>query len=136
MMFTRIFSTLIFTSSALVSSSSFAASEAEIAFNKEVLECAAYYQIASDAIVNMNAPQMVAVGDRLKKSAQDAVSLAKNYQSEEEVNNLLEQTVAKHEAELPESKNLGGLMGRYKEPCQNLLANPQQRMDYWIMATM
>ncbi len=136
MMFTRIFSTLIFTSSALVSSSSFAASEAEIAFNKEVLECAAYYQIASDAIANMNAPQMAAVGDRLKKSGQDAITLAKNYQSEEEVNNLLTQTLAAHEADLPDNKNLGGLMRRYKEPCQNLLANPQQRMDYWIMATM
>ncbi len=135
-MFIRIFSTLVFTSSALVSSSSLAASEAEMAFNKEALECAAYYQIASDAIVNMNAPQMAAVGDRLKKSAQDAVNLAKNYQPEDEVNSQLEQTLAKHEAELPENKNLGGLMRRYKEPCQNLLANPQQRMDYWIMATM
>ncbi|MCG9696446.1 hypothetical protein [Shewanella sp. Isolate11] len=129
-------STLMITSALLVSYNASAASDAEVAFNKEVLECAAYYQIASDAIGKMNAPQMQAVGERLKKSGQDAVTIAKKYQSEAEVNSLLEQTIAKQEAQLPDNKNLGVLMRRYKEPCQSLLANPQQRMDYWIMATM
>ncbi|GIU23138.1 hypothetical protein TUM4644_16270 [Shewanella colwelliana] len=111
-------------------------SPAEIEFNKEVLACAAYYQIASDAISNMNAPQMQAVGDRLKQSGLDAVTLAKKYQSESEVNAILAQQVAAQQASLPSNKNLGGLMGRYKTQCQSLLANPQKRLDYWVMATM
>ncbi|QYK02963.1 hypothetical protein [Shewanella psychrotolerans] len=113
-----------------------AASDAEVAFNKEVLQCAAYYHIASDAIGNMNAPQMQAVGERLKKSGEDAVVLAKQYQTDAEVDALLEQNIAEQQASLPSNKNLGGLMNRYKDACQRLLANPQQRLDYWIMATM
>ncbi|MCE9678922.1 hypothetical protein LZP69_06945 [Shewanella sp. AS1] len=113
-----------------------AASEAEVAFNKEVLQCAAYYHIASGAISQMNAPQMKAVGERLKQSELDAVKLAKQYQTEAEVDALLDKTIAEQQASLPSNKNLGALMGRYKQPCQELLANPQQRLDYWIMATM
>ncbi|QYJ87639.1 hypothetical protein K0I73_08115 [Shewanella mesophila] len=113
-----------------------AASDAEVAFNKEVLQCAAYYHIASDAIGNMNAPQMQAVGERLKKSGEDAIVLAKKYQTDAEVEALLEKSIAEQQASLPSNKNLGGLMSRYKSPCQSLLANPQQRLDYWIMATM
>ncbi|GIU42758.1 hypothetical protein [Shewanella algidipiscicola] len=112
------------------------ASEAEIAFNQEVLQCAAYYHIASDAISNMDAPQMKPVGERLKQSGEAALTLAKQYQSEAQVEQLLQQAIAKQQASLPNNKSLGGLMGRYKTPCQNLLANPQQRLDYWIMATM
>ena len=113
-----------------------AASDAEVAFNQEVLQCAAYYHIASDAIGNMNAPQMQAVGERLKKSGEDAIVLAKKYQTDAEVDALLEKSIAEQQASLPSNKNLGGLMSRYKGPCQSLLADPQQRLDYWIMATM
>jgi hypothetical protein len=134
--FNILFSTLTLLVCASVSQLAEAASDAEIAFNKELLQCAAYYQIASDAIANMNAPQMQAVGDRLKKSAEDAIMLAKQYQSDADVETLLKQSIAEQEASLPSNKNLGALMGRYKGPCQSLLADPQQRLDYWIMATM
>ena len=65
--------TLTFSLLALMANSAAAApSEAELAFNKEVLECAAYYQIASETIAGMNAPQMKPVGERLKQSGEDA----------------------------------------------------------------
>nr|WP_179024442.1 hypothetical protein [Shewanella sp. Scap07] len=112
------------------------ASDAEVAFNKEVLECAAYYEIASDAIANMNAPQMAAVGERLKQSSQQAVTLAKQYQAEADVEKVLASQKQAQLDSLPNNKALGRLMGKYKEPCKSLLAEPQKRLDYWIMATM
>lgn len=129
--------TLTFSLLALMANSAVAApSEAELAFNKEVLECAAYYQIASETIAGMNAPQMKPVGERLKQSGQDAVTLAKKYQDADKVEQQLAATIADQRASLPSNNNLGSLMGRYKGPCQKLMANPQQRLDYWIMATM
>ncbi|WP_246028487.1 hypothetical protein [Shewanella atlantica] len=112
------------------------ASEAEIAFNGEVLECASYYQISSDAISNMNAPQMKAVGERLLQSSLDAIALAEKYQSKEQVADTLSSVKEKQLASLPNSKSLGGLMGKYKDRCKSLLAEPQKRLDYWTMATM
>jgi hypothetical protein len=111
-------------------------SEAEVAFNNEVLECAAYYQISSSAIAKMNAPQMKAVGDRLLNSSKQAVSLAQQYQSKEVVANALSEIKEKQLASLPNNNSLGGLMGKYKVACKSLLAAPQKRLDYWIMATM
>ncbi|RTR39827.1 hypothetical protein EKG38_06965 [Shewanella canadensis] len=112
------------------------ASEAEIAFNHEVLECASYYQISSNAISQMNAPQMKVVGERLLQSSLDAIALAEKYQSKEQVANTLSSVKEKQLASLPNSKSLGGLMGKYKDRCKSLLADPQQRLDYWTMATM
>jgi|GEM_PF-967643 len=112
------------------------ASEAEIAFNHEVLECASYYQISSNAISNMNAPQMKVVGERLLQSSLDAVALAEKYQSKEQVADTLSSVKQKQLASLPSSKSLRGLMGKYKDSCKSLLAEPQQRLDYWTMATM
>lgn len=112
------------------------ASEAEIAFNNEVLECASYYQISSDAISQMNAPQMKVVGERLSQSSLDAIALAEKYQSKEQVAETLSSVKEKQLASLPNSKSLGGLMGKYKDRCKSLLADPQKRLDYWTMATM
>ncbi|ABV37349.1 conserved hypothetical protein [Shewanella sediminis HAW-EB3] len=112
------------------------ASEAEIAFNHEVLECASYYQISSDAISQMNAPQMKVVGERLLHSSQDAIALAEKYQSKDQVADTLSSIREKQLASLPNSKSLGGLMGKYKDRCKSLLAEPQKRLDYWTMATM
>ena len=111
-------------------------SEAEVAFNNEVLECASYYQISSSAIANMNAPQMQAVGDRLLNSSKQAVTLAQQYQSKEDVESKLSEIKEKQLASLPNSKSLGSLIGKYKVSCKTLLATPQKRLDYWIMATM
>lgn len=111
-------------------------SEAEVAFNKEVLECASYYQISSNAIASMNAPQMKSVGDRLFNSSVQAVELAQQYQSKEAVASSLSLIKEKQLASLPNSKSLGGLMGKYKVACKSLLAEPQKRLDYWVMATM
>jgi len=112
------------------------ASEAEIAFNHEVLECASYYQISSNAISQMNAPQMKVVGERLLQSSLDAIALAEKYQSKEQVEDILSSVKEKQLASLPNSKSLGGLMGKYKDRCKSLLAEPQKRLDYWTMATM
>ncbi|GIU25273.1 hypothetical protein TUM4637_10440 [Shewanella hafniensis] len=112
------------------------ADEAEKAFSKEAIECAAYYQISSEAIGAMNAPQMQAVGERLKSSKIESENLAKKYSSEAEVTQAVADAKARQIESLGGSSNLGALMGKYKEECKNLLADPQKRLDYWTMATM
>lgn len=112
------------------------AGEAEEAFTKELAECAAYYQIASDAISAMNAPQMQAVGERLKQSGQQAVEIASKYQTEAQVSAAVSQALEQHKASMPNSKALGPLMGKYKEKCKTIIAQPEKRLDYWTMATM
>ncbi|ABN61320.1 hypothetical protein [Shewanella baltica] len=112
------------------------ADEAEKAFSKEAIECAAYYQISSEAIGAMNAPQMQAVGERLKSSKIESENLAKKYSSEAEVTQAVAAAKARQIESLGGSSNLGALMGKYKEECKNLLADPQKRLDYWTMATM
>ena len=84
----------------------------------------------------MNAPQMQAVGERLKTSKVEAENLAKKYQSEAEVTQAVADAKARQIQSLGGSSNLGALMGKYKEECKNLLADPQKRLDYWTMATM
>ncbi|MBO2641893.1 hypothetical protein [Shewanella algae] len=120
----------------LFSSATALAGFAEEAFSAELQQCAAYYQISSEAIAAMNAPQMAAVGDRLKQSAKDAEALAAQYSSAQDA----EKGVAAARAEMLEtmgnSKSLGGLMSQYKDSCKTILAEPQKRLDYWIMANM
>lgn len=111
-------------------------SEAELAFNNEVLECASYYQISSHAIANMNVPQMQTVGDRLLSSSKQAVALAEQYQNKTVVSSTLSAIKNKQLSSLPNNKSLAALMGKYKVACRSLLAAPQKRLDYWIMATM
>ncbi|EDP98946.1 hypothetical protein [Shewanella benthica] len=113
-----------------------APSEAEIIFSNEVIECASYYQISSAAIAAMNAPQMQVVGERLQSSSTKAISIAQEYQAKEDVADVLSNVQQQQLASLPDNKSLRDLMGKYKDSCKNLLAEPQQRLDYWIMATM
>lgn len=127
---------LVIASLALSASTAVWADEAEKAFSQEVIECAAYYQVSSEAISAMNAPQMQAVGERLKSSKIEAENLAKKYRTETEVTQAVADAKARQIANLGGSSNLGALMGKYKEECKNLLADPQKRLDYWTMATM
>ncbi|UJF23221.1 hypothetical protein [Shewanella sp. OMA3-2] len=110
--------------------------QAEQAFTDEVVQCAAYYQIASEAIASMNAPQMQAVGERLKISATDAATLASQYRSVEQVDRDIVVQKQQQIAKLGGSTNLGGLMGQYKELCKTVVYEPQKRLDYWSMVTM
>ena len=112
------------------------AGDAEDALTKELTECAAYYQIASSAIAAMNAPQMQAVGERLKASGEQALEIANKYQTEEYVNQALVEATKQHKASMPNSKSLGPLMGKYKESCKVVISQPEKRLDYWTMATM
>ncbi|QYJ80092.1 hypothetical protein [Shewanella acanthi] len=121
---------------ALIVSNAAFADEAEKAFSQEAIECAAYYQISSEAIGSMNAPQMQAVGERLKNSKVEAENLAKKYQSEADVTKAVSEAKDKQIQSLGGSGNLSALMSKYKEECKNLLADPQKRLDYWTMATM
>lgn len=127
---------LVIASLALSASTAAWADEAEKAFSQEAIECAAYYQVSSEAISAMNAPQMQAVGERLKSSKIEAENLAKKYQTETEVTQAVADAKARQIESLGGSSNLGALMGKYKEECKNLLADPQKRLDYWTMATM
>lgn len=111
------------------------AGEAEKALAGELLECAAYYQISSEAIAAMNAPQMQAVGERLKASADESLALAGKYY-EGDVDAALKDTRDRQIASMAGSSSLGNLMAKYKESCKTLLANPNARLDYWQMATM
>ncbi|MEM6191196.1 hypothetical protein [Shewanella scandinavica] len=128
--------TLVLGGLVLSASTAVWADEAKKAFSKEAIECAAYYQISSEAIGAMNAPQMQAVGERLKSSKIESENLAKKYSSEAEVTQAVADAKARQIESLGGSSNLGALMGKYKEECKNLLADPQKRLDYWTMATM
>jgi hypothetical protein len=110
--------------------------KAEAAFSDELIQCAAYYQISSAAITAMNAPQMQAVGERLASSAVETLTLAKQYASETEVAAQLEATKAEQVSRMSNASDLAALMGQYKDKCKTLVAEPQQRLDYWYMATM
>ncbi|MFT5790299.1 MAG: hypothetical protein ACI8SJ_002428 [Shewanella sp.] len=112
------------------------AGDAEDAFTQELTECAAYYQIASNAIAAMDAPQMQVVGERLKLSGEQAVEIANKYQSTEYVNQAVIAATEQHKASMPNSKSLGPLMGKYKEKCKMVISQPDKRFDYWTMATM
>lgn len=111
------------------------AGEAEQAFSSELYQCAAYYDIGSQMVAAMNAPQMASVGDRLKGSAQQATDLAGKYDTQEAVTQGIEQAKEKMMAATA-GQGMGGLMKQYKDSCQQILANPEQRLNYWIMAKM
>ncbi|MGS0676750.1 hypothetical protein [Shewanella sp. 0m-4] len=112
------------------------AGEAEEAFVGELADCAAYYHIATEAISAMNAPQMAAVVERLKVSGEQAKELAQQFKTEDEVSAAITAAAEKHRASMPNAKNLGPLMGKYKETCQSILAEPEKRLDYWTMVSM
>ncbi|MBB1363897.1 hypothetical protein H5125_17290 [Shewanella sp. SR44-4] len=127
----------VFTVSAIcMSVTAHAEDAAEKAFTDELLECAAYYQISSEAIAAMNAPQMKAVGDRLKTSAIDAVAIAGKYRAPEQVEKDVVAAKQKQIDKLAGSNNLGALMSKYKDSCKSIVTDPQKRLDYWVMATM
>ncbi|QDF68497.1 hypothetical protein FJQ87_08825 [Shewanella sp. SNU WT4] len=107
---------------------------AEKAYTAELLNCASYYDISSEAIAAMDAPQMQAVAERLVSSSQQAKQLAAQYLAPEQ---LATELVAAKQAqilELKDSANLGGLMAKYKDSCKQVLADPKQRLEYWQMA--
>jgi len=123
-------------SSLCMSMATHAEDAAEKAFTDELIECAAYYQISSKAISAMNAPQMKAVGDRLERSAIDAVAIAGKYRAPEQVAKDVIATQQQQIASLAGSNNLGPLMSKYKDFCKSMVTEPQKRLDYWTMATM
>ncbi|WP_394132095.1 hypothetical protein [Shewanella maritima] len=109
---------------------------AEKAFTDEVVQCAAYYEISSQMIGAMNAPQMQAVGDRLKVSAVDAKSLAEQYREPSQVKQDLDAAKELQMAKLSGGNNLGVLMRQYKDLCKQVVYSPKDRLEYWAMATM
>ncbi|MBO1270744.1 hypothetical protein J3L11_03665 [Shewanella sp. 4t3-1-2LB] len=119
----------------LASGSSAWAGEAEQAFTGELHQCAAYYQLGSQMVAAMNAPQMAAVGERLKNNAKEAEQLAAKYEAVD----ATQQAVAKATEQMMQStggKGMGALMQQYKDKCQEILNDPQKRLDYWVMAKM
>ncbi|MCL1075059.1 hypothetical protein [Shewanella dokdonensis] len=111
------------------------AGEAEQAFTDELHQCAAYYQLGSQMVAAMNAPQMAAVGERLQTNAKTAEQLAAKYESAD----ATQQAVAKATEQMMQStggKGMGALMQQYKDKCQEILNDPQKRLDYWVMAKM
>ncbi|MCG9729401.1 hypothetical protein L1D44_06005 [Shewanella sp. Isolate13] len=134
-MFAKIPLTIIVLGASALSFNSLAG-EAEDAFVSELADCAAYYHIATDAISAMDAPQMAAVVERLKLSGEQAEQLAKQFHTEEQVSAAITAAAQKHRAAMPNEKSLGSLMGKYKETCKSILAEPEKRLDYWSMVTM
>ncbi|SDJ11753.1 hypothetical protein SAMN04488540_10552 [Ferrimonas sediminum] len=91
------------------------------ALHDQLVQCAAYYQIASEAIAGMNAPQMKAVGERLAQSAATAESRISALSGEQQASARIASAKQAQLASLPSASSLGPLMGRYKQPCQSLL---------------
>ncbi|TKB48326.1 hypothetical protein FCL40_13325 [Ferrimonas sediminicola] len=86
-----------------------------------LVQCAAYYQIASDAISGMNAPQMQAVGQRLQQSALTAEERAAALGGAEPAKAAIAQAREEQLATLPDPGSLGPLMVKYKSRCQSLM---------------
>ncbi len=86
-----------------------------------LVQCAAYYQIASNAIAGMNAPQMQAVGQRLQQSALTAEQRAADLGGEKPAKTAIAQAKQAQLASLPDPNSLGPLMGKYKTRCQSLM---------------
>ncbi|MCL1039716.1 hypothetical protein L2750_21655 [Shewanella submarina] len=112
------------------------AGEAEQAFTGELMDCAAYYQIASEAIAAVDSPQMAAVSSRLKSQATEAQNLAGQYLGAEALAEALEQARQNKIMTMKDASDLRGLMATYKDKCKAIMADPKARLDYWIMATM
>ncbi|KFZ38744.1 hypothetical protein HR45_04840 [Shewanella mangrovi] len=111
------------------------AGEAENAFADELHQCAAYYELGSQMVAAMNAPQMAAVGERLQKSASEAQQLADKYEAKEVAASAIEKAKEQMMASTG-GQGMGALMRQYKDKCQQILSNPQERLNYWIMAKM
>ncbi|MBV7317105.1 hypothetical protein [Shewanella sp. NIFS-20-20] len=108
-------------------------SVAERSYTEELLECASYYDISSEAISAMNAPQMQAVASRLVESSAEAKRLAAEYLPAQQLDAELASAKQAQIMQLKNSQNLGGLMAKYKDSCKQLLADPKQRLEYWQM---
>ncbi|WP_153913546.1 hypothetical protein [Shewanella sp. TC10] len=119
-----------------VSSTSFAQDKAEEAFSNELVQCAAYYEIASGVIMGMDAPQMQAVGGRLKDSGLEAEKLAGQYMAADKVEAAVATAKEQQIASLGGSSGLGPLMGKYKDLCKKVVLDPKSRLEYWAMVTM
>ncbi|MCL1067950.1 hypothetical protein L2735_14235 [Shewanella olleyana] len=118
------------------STTSFAQDKAEEAFSNELVQCAAYYEIASGVIMGMDAPQMQAVGGRLKDSGLEAEKLAGQYMAADEVEAAVATAKEQQIASLGGSSGLGPLMGKYKDLCKKVVLDPKSRLEYWAMVTM
>ena len=112
------------------------ADEADIAFSKELSECSAYYDIAASTLSKMNVPQMQNIAEKLSRSKTAAFALAEKYQTVDKVQQQVEAAKKQQMALLPDDKSLMGLMEKYRQPCQSYLAQPEDRLNYWQMATM
>ncbi len=117
-------------------SSSYAQDKAEEAFSNELVQCAAYYEIASGVIMGMDAPQMQAVGGRLKDSGLEAEKIAGQYMPVEKVEAAVATAKEQQIASLGGSSGLGPLMGKYKDLCKKVVLDPKSRLEYWAMVTM
>ncbi|WP_025819715.1 hypothetical protein [Shewanella marina] len=112
------------------------ANEATDKFVNELLNCSAYYQITSQALSQLDAPQMKNVAQRLSQDADKALELAQQYQPDSNLTESLAQAKQAQIATMKNAKDLGHLMARYKDSCKTSITDPQARLDYWSMATM
>lgn len=109
---------------------------AKIEFSKELISCATYYQISSEALVSMSSPQMQEVGKKLKLSASVLVYLARKLRPEMDFLPQLDEAREEQIGLMMHTKSLNGLRGKYQSLCQDILENPGKRFNYWMMATI
>lgn len=105
--------------------------DAEQNLQQESVECAAYYQLASEAMAKMNAPQMQMVAKRMKSSEAIAKNVAGEYFESEQVTSLISHARDQHLDLVPGPDALGPLMERYKSSCSSLIKSPEQRLEFW-----
>ncbi|WP_133309566.1 hypothetical protein [Parashewanella spongiae] len=100
----------------------------------EVIQCASYYKISSDALIAMNAPQMKGIADKLKLSHQKSLELALKY--DKSATSKFAEIENQQIAEMKASSGLRELMNQYRTKCQQILAAPDERLKYWQMVEM
>ncbi|WP_133407416.1 hypothetical protein [Parashewanella tropica] len=100
----------------------------------ELVQCAAYYQISSNILSDMNAPRMKGVAEKLKTQYKASMDLANKY--DEHAIDKFDVAKATLLSVLPNKQNLSELMAAYKDKCPMIISDPEKRLSYWQMADM
>ena len=108
------------------------ASDEETARNNlasELVECAAYYDIAAEGIRRTGNLEGAAVSE---KAAQTALEIARQYSRDEVVLARYKLAMEGHIKTIDGNySNLSLLIVKYKDICKQALETPQDRLNYW-----
>lgn len=87
----------------------------------QLAECTAYYEISAQTIRRLGVQRMAMVADRLASSAVATKASLVTKIGEQKSSQLIDEQSQQLMAMLPSQDQLGPLMQKYRQPCQQLL---------------